>query len=215
MTVVVRPTHEMGEAELSASLFFCRSGSKEDAHAVGWIPAAAYRGATLQRRLLICYNNDDRVGYCLWKQRYDEICIYQIWVRNDARLILHGRALCDFLDNMPLERPARHVRLWCAEDLAANIFWKALGFNYHGWRHGPKRTSKRKHFLWIRPIVTCPASLLAAPTHELSAGRPSSTPPIPCPLHNAAARTVWPSRLAARGQAMLASPPAQLLLPAP
>ena len=152
--IEVRATHEMDPAEREDAIQFCGSGSNLEAYKVGWIPLAAYYGATLQKRLIVCYNNDDKVGYCLWQHSFGDIACYQIWVRPDARLILHGRAIVDRLNRIGYERNARLVRLWCGEDLAANTFWAALGFTNEGWRHGPKRTSKRRHLLWTQRITT-------------------------------------------------------------
>lgn len=151
--IEVLATHELNEQRLKQALLFCGSASKLEASKVGWIPFAAYQGAHDQGRILICFNNDDIVGFCLWQQRFDEVKIYQIWVRQDARLILHGRALCTELATRTIARRGRLIRLWCAQDLAANIFWHSLGFENRGWRWGPKRTSKRRHNLWVKSTL--------------------------------------------------------------
>lgn len=151
--IQVIPAHVLGPNALANALRFARAGSGTDADKVGWIPLAALRQGVVERRLHICYNNDDHVGYCFWQQRYDELKIYQIWVRQDARMILHGRALVDALEAEPRQRAARLVRLWCAEDLAANVFWEAIGFTKKGWRHSPHRTATRRHLLWVRPVT--------------------------------------------------------------
>lgn len=177
MPVQVIATHQMLPNELDDALKFCGSASKLDAHKVGWIPLAAYTGATKQRRVLICYNNGDKVGFCLWRHSFGDLAIYQIWVRPDARLILHGRAIVHELNTIGLERRARLIRLWCAEDLTANLFWRQIGFEEIGWRHGPKRTSTRRHLLWtqkIRPSLLelhtessdQPEELLYTPSHR-------------------------------------------------
>ena len=150
--IEVRATHELQPFELDDALKFCGSASKLEAYKVGWIPLAAYRGATLQRRLLICFNNEEKVGFCLWKHSFGDMAIYQIWVRPDARLILHGKAIVAKLHDIGQSLNCRLLKLWCAEDLAANIFWLQIAFEKKGWRHGPKRTSKRRHLLWTQRI---------------------------------------------------------------
>lgn len=121
-----------------------------DGHALGFLPVAAYWQANDAGRLLVLYNNGDAVGQLVWGMRSDTVQVYQIWVRHDARQILHGRALIDSLED--LLAPARPLRicLWCAEDLPANLFWQALGFHVVSWRHSPRRTSGRKHLFWRR-----------------------------------------------------------------
>jgi hypothetical protein len=76
----------------------------------------------------------------------------QIWVRRDARLIEHGRALIDHLEDAHARRlNAWQLRAWVAEDLEANLFWPQIGFVYRGWRWGPARRARR-HNLWTRPL---------------------------------------------------------------
>lgn len=168
--IELRATHELQPFELDDALNFCGSASKLEAYKVGWIPLAAYRGATLQRRLFICFNNNEKVGFCLWKHSFGDMAIYQIWVRPDARLILHGQAIVEKLHTIGRRKNCRLIKLWCAEDLAANVFWKQIGFEEKGWRHGPKRTSKRRHLLWTQRV----SPALAQPLAESNIEQPQS-----------------------------------------
>lgn len=187
--IQVLPAHVLGPNALAEALRFCKSGSGTDADKVGWVPLGALRQGVIERRLHICYNNADHVGYCFWQQRYDELKIYQIWVRQDARMILHGRALVDAIESEPRTRPVRITRLWCAEDLAANIFWEQVGFEKKAWRHSPRRTATRKHLLWVKPV----AAPLGRPQSPIAASPeivlPQSTTLQSCPQDNGAAHT--------------------------
>jgi len=165
MPIEVHAVHTLTPNAQADAIAFCGSGSKLEAYKVGWIPLAAYTGAIKQRRLLICTNNDDKVGFCMWRHSYGDLAIYQIWVRPDARLILHGRAIVLALHTIGTQRRARLLRLWCGEDLAANLFWEAIGFENNGWRHGPKRTSTRRHLLWTQRIMP---ELVARPRESVS-----------------------------------------------
>lgn len=178
---------------------------------VGWIPLAAYAGAHAQGRILVCYNNDDLVGFCMWAQKFDEVKIYQIWVREDARMILHGKALIGDLARRRINHRARLVRLWCAQDLSANLFWRALGFTFRGWRHGPKRTSKRRHYLWV--IDAQSAIWQSQPRVDTEPAK-TLVPTIPSPIllpSTAANGTAWPTHQEAPNPPTISLP--QALLP--
>ena len=125
-----------------------------DGNAIGFLPWGAYEDASRNNRLYSLFRNGDRVGFVLWSANQQrEIRILQIWVRKDARLIEHGRALVEHLHNTHARRlHAWQLRAWVAEDLAANLFWPQIGFSRVGWRWGPARRSRR-HNLWLRPIT--------------------------------------------------------------
>jgi len=126
----------------------CKHSCHVDGHALGFLPLSAYDHRHERGDLIAIYRNDDLVGYAMIGVNTSRECrILQIWVRPDARQITHGRALIHYIAKKKAE-PTHCwlLRLWCADDLPANIFWRALGFEYRGWRWG--RKLKRKHLLW-------------------------------------------------------------------
>lgn len=141
-------------------LSFCYSACRIDGECLGWLPKMAYDQAHQQGRIAAVYNNDDLVGFALWSVDCGQLRCLQVWVRRDARLLLHGKALVDFLDATARQLRCHVLRLWCAIDLAANHFWKALGFRYRGWRWGRAKNSRR-HALWSRS-VNCPIADMRA-----------------------------------------------------
>lgn len=128
-------------------LTFAASSHKIDGMCIGWLTAGAYVGAHNQGRLVACYNNADLVGYILWSCNRGIMCCFVVYVRRDARLLIHGRALVDWIIEEGARRGCTRVELWCAIDLAANLFWAALGFERVCWRWGRAKKS-RKHWLW-------------------------------------------------------------------
>jgi len=136
-------------------LQFCYSACRIDGECLGWLPKAAYDQAHQQGRIIALWNNDDLVGFALWSCDCGQLRCLQVWVRRDARLMLHGKAIVSRLDAIARARNCYRLRLWCAIDLAANHFWNALGFRYGGWRWGRAKNS-RKHALWLRPIHDWP-----------------------------------------------------------
>ena len=162
-TLVSTLTRDLDVSQQRAALLFCYSASKLDANSIGWLPKQAYDNRHERGELLTLYNNDDLVGFVLMSRPspYGELRCLQIWVRRDARMMIHGRALIDELDTIAEQRHCWLLRLWCAEDLAANLFWEALGFQKRGWRWGPAKTPRR-HNLWTRRVS--PSSQLPAAT---------------------------------------------------
>lgn len=132
-------------------LTFCYSACRLDGHALGWLPIAAYDEAHAQGRILALWNNDDLVAFCLFSTTQLELRCLQIWVRKDARLMVHGRALIDDLEARARRAGCWRIRLWCAIDLEANLFWRALHFRPITWRWG-RAHHGRRHVLWVRPI---------------------------------------------------------------
>lgn len=134
------------------ALLACYESHRVDGHCLGWLPRSAYNARHQEGQIYTCHNNGDHVGHCMW-QSHDQIAkIYMTWVRPDARLILHGRALVNAIEKTAALRGCKILSLWCAEDLAANYFWRALGFLNPSWRWGRGHTP-RKHLLWRRPIL--------------------------------------------------------------
>jgi len=139
------------ESGLKTARLLWGHATQRDAHSIGWLPWAAFDDAASKGRIITLHNNDDLVGFLVWSMnQLRELRCVQVWVRADARLILHGRALINELERIGTEQRCWIMRLWCGEDLAANLFWRALGFEKKNWRRG--RTDRRRHILWVRSI---------------------------------------------------------------
>lgn len=162
---------------------------KSDGHCIGWLPFAAYDDACESGRVLTLQRNDEQVGFALWSvSRELELRILQIWVRPDARMIENGRALVEAMIETAVARRCWRLRLWCAEDLAANIFWELLGFQRLVWRHG-RTHGGRRHWLWAqeinKPSITAVARRINSPSTSLGGSRGMT--PRPC---SSATRTI-------------------------
>lgn len=153
-TLVCTLTANLPEPRVREVILQCDHATRLDGHAIGWMPFVAWEKRHAWGDLLALHRNDDLVGWCMMSKvsGYQELRCLQIWVRPDARMIEHGRALVDELNRLAWDRGAIVLRLWCAEDLPANLFWKQLGFRYRGWRWG-KAKKGRRHALWMRRVV--------------------------------------------------------------
>jgi GNAT superfamily N-acetyltransferase len=145
-------TNELHDNVSAHVLTFCYSACRLDGHCLGWLPRAAYDQAHTTGRILALWNNDDLVGFCLFSTNLHELRCLQIWIRRDARLMVHGRALIDDLEARAKRAGCFRIRLWCAIDLEANLFWRALHFRPICWRFG-RAERGRRHVLWARPIT--------------------------------------------------------------
>jgi|DewCreStandDraft_4_1066084.scaffolds.fasta_scaffold24190_4 GNAT superfamily N-acetyltransferase len=176
-TLVCCLTNDLPEPRRTEAILFTATAWKSDrptgAAAIGFLPWDAYTHRDICGELLVLYRNQDLVAFCMLSKvsPFQELRCLQIWVRPDARMIEHGRALIRKLDDIAHQRGAITMRLWCAEDLAANLFWHQLGFEYRGWRWGQHKRARR-HLLWSRPVGTpLDRPVTADPPPELTPSR--------------------------------------------
>lgn len=178
--VEVTPSLALPEEKQRELLVFATSSVRVDSHSIGWLTTTAYIGAHNQGRMIACYNNSDLVGYIIWGRSNGTMRCYVVWVRNDARLLVHGRALVLAIEHQGRRMHCSRIDLWCATDLPANLFWRALGFEKKAWRWG-RGNSRRRHWLWRRAIAEHqPPQPTGEPQPLLALYRPS--PPAPRPL---------------------------------
>jgi ribosomal protein S18 acetylase RimI-like enzyme len=129
------------------------AASRKDARSIGWLPTSAFYTRCAEDGVVVCYRNADLVGWAMTgvSQARLVMKVYQIWVRPDARIVEHGRALMDHVYTKAAAASCFQVEAWVAEDLEANMFWSAIGFMRLNWRWG-RRTSTRRIFRWVTPV---------------------------------------------------------------
>jgi GNAT superfamily N-acetyltransferase len=124
---------------------------KKYAHQVGFLPMQALEANIERGNVSLALENDEPAAYLLGKGNYLRDphfgILYQTAVSYDARRRLLGTALVQhYIDNM--EPSARLIGLWCAQDIDANEFWNACGFEAIAARHGSRRKG-RIHIFWV------------------------------------------------------------------
>lgn len=129
---------------LEASKFLDFLQSKNN-HALGFLPFVALETAIEQGRVIRAYENGEPCGYMIRGKIREETRILQIVVADDARRIEHATALVEALKGLCNAARAHSISLHCAEDLPANQFWEAIGFQKIGKRLKNK-TGKRWQF---------------------------------------------------------------------
>ena len=139
---------------------------------VGFLPKQAYADYVLSKHAAVVVANDDPVGFMLFGSHGKHhlvrtpgtVPIMLCVVQPDARRILHGTSLVEYLLNHPATTHAATIALWCREDLPANKFWQELGFTPNGrrLRHRIRKPSIM-HNRWIMPIAAPIAAQLELP----------------------------------------------------
>jgi hypothetical protein len=132
---------------------------KMHSKAVGFMPTAQFEGHIAAGKVLIAEESAAMpVGYLLASDRYfkhDDVgIIYQMNVLPDRQ---RGFVAASLL-KAQFERSAYGCKLyccWCAQDLAANKFWEAMGFVPLAFRTGGTGSGKkpaRMHIFWQKRI---------------------------------------------------------------
>ena len=137
---------------------------------VGWMPTKSLEGKIEAGHVLVaqasglCDETTGQrpvpLGYCIASDRYfkrDDVgIIYQMNVAPGRQRGLIGATLL----KAQFERSAYGCKLyccWCAQDLAANQFWEAMGFVPLAYRAGSEKKS-RVHIFWQKRIRSADAS---------------------------------------------------------
>ena len=121
---------------------------------VGWMPTAQFEGKIKLGHVLIAESDGEPVGYCLGSDQYfkrDDVgIIYQMNVMPGKQRGFIGATLLKVM----FDRAAYGCKLfccWCAQDIAANKFWEAMGFVPLAFRAGSEKKS-RIHIFWQKRI---------------------------------------------------------------
>ena len=117
--------------------------AKTETDAVGFIPRCRYEkiasGDSPNETLILCFENEDPVGFCYATHRNYGTKIQQILVQDDARRAARATALVE-----KVTRPGDvFLSLRCGADLEeANLFWLSLGFQPLRQRGGGRRRNR-------------------------------------------------------------------------
>lgn len=134
---------------------------------IGFIPIGSLEKAERDGHLYAEYENGDMCGYLYFGGKYPQLKIYQACIQYDSRRREHGMNLIKKLIRYADMGGYESIALWCAADIEANLFWKAMGFVLSGSREGGKRRG-RKHNLWMFWLPQPKQILLFPPKEMLS-----------------------------------------------
>ncbi len=158
MGVSVRPGVE-------GDLAFIDDLQRMHSKAVGWMPTGQLEGHIAKGHVMVAEAPGSKeegsqadaiepIGYCIAVDKYfkreDTGIVYQMNVLPGRQRGLVGATLLKAMfDSWPYG--VRLCCCWCAQDLAANRFWEALGFVPLAFRAG-SRKKDRIHIFWQKPV---------------------------------------------------------------
>lgn len=153
--IQVRSTRQLTEKQAKELRKLWIKGVADDTHAVGFLPTSAFDTRANADDVISVYRNEDLVGWTLIAKSKSRAVmkLYQIWVRPDARIVEHGRALVDAVATRAIALRCHVIEAWVAEDLPACFFWLAIGFTTSNWKWG-RGKNPRKIFRWTTPPLT-------------------------------------------------------------
>ncbi len=130
---------------------------RTDTNAIGWLPTKVYDVRENAGDISALHRNGDCVGWVMATPSRSRgvMKVYQIWVRPDARIIEHGRALMLHVAQRAEKNHCYQIEAWVAHDLPANLFWESIGFTRKNWRHGKGRNN-RIHWRWCVELTKIP-----------------------------------------------------------
>lgn len=151
LDIVVASRNQLSDQKFAELRKLWIHGVHADTNAVGWLPTSVFDSRAKTNEVTAVYRDHDLVGWCLRGESLARkvLQIYQIWVRPDARIIEHGRALVDQVREHAIAKKCAYLEAWVAEDLEANFFWNAIRFHRTVWRWG-RGSSLRKIYRWVK-----------------------------------------------------------------
>ena len=125
--------------------------AKRNSEALSFIPTPQLENYAAKGQLLIQTENDEPCGFLVYGAGFPVMRVYQSCIQFDARRRENGMALVARLVAVAERRQCQGISLWCAQDLEANAFWSAAGFQLIGRREGGLRRG-RIHNHWLLPV---------------------------------------------------------------
>jgi hypothetical protein len=139
---------------VASDLAFIDSLQRMHSDGVGWMQTKALETKIERCEIIVAEQGGRQIGYCMGQDRYfkheDVGIIYQMNIVPGHQRGLVGATLL----KAQFERSAYGCKLyccWCAQDIAANRFWEAMGFIPLAFRAG-SRGKQRVHIFWQRRI---------------------------------------------------------------
>lgn len=127
---------------------YVRDLMEKNYEAVGFIPTPRLEQYVERGQILLQTENDEPCGYLAFGNGWPVLKVYQCCIQYDARRLDHATSLVARLIEVARLRGCTAISLWCADDLDANSFWRASGFQFGGQRDGGARRG-RKHNRWV------------------------------------------------------------------
>jgi len=109
-------------------LSYIDSLQRKNAEELSFYPKAVFEREIPNFRILLARINNDPVGYLYHGAFGSVLKIHQACIQYDARGYLYGAELIANLKRLADAANTASITLRCGSDIAANGFWRAMGF---------------------------------------------------------------------------------------
>ena len=127
--------------------------AKKHTDEIGFLPKATVEHYVRAGQVLLETEDGDPCGFLIFGNGWPRLKIYQACIQYDAQRRAHGLALVGRVIALASERGCDAVSLWCADDLPANEFWRAAGFQLLRSKPGGRRRERNLN-LWVYWLPT-------------------------------------------------------------
>lgn len=126
--------------------------SRRHTDALGFLPRPRLEQYAARGRLWLTHDAGDLCGFLVVGNGWPILNLYQLCIQRDAQRQTHGAALVTRAQAVAQQQGYSAVACWCASDLEANQFWRAMGFHCLGVRARPNRRQRHLHrwVWWVR-----------------------------------------------------------------
>lgn len=155
VSVFVMTVRLLRPDEWESAVKYADDLARKNSEALSFIPRPSIEEYARAGQLMLTTENDEPCGFLIHGDSWPQVRIYQACIQYDARRREHGMALVAALADKARAQGCTDVRLWCADDLDSNEFWRAAGFEYCAQRRGGRRRG-RKHNLWVLRLAQPP-----------------------------------------------------------
>lgn len=132
---------------------YCDDLAKRNSEALSFIPRPRLLEYAMRGQILAEYENGDLCGFAVIGRGSDWLHVYQCCIQYDARRIYHGLNLVAQIEAVAMTRGLQGISLRCADDLPANAFWLAAGFEKVAVLPGGVRRGRTIN-VWQRTLVS-------------------------------------------------------------
>jgi len=113
---------------------------KKNAEDLSFYPSAVFERELINKRILLASVNGEPAGYLYHGSLASKtLKIHQACIQYDLRGYLYGAELVKWLITIGQVAHSNEISLRCGSDIAANGFWKAMGFNCQSVTQGGAR----------------------------------------------------------------------------
>jgi len=105
---------------------------KKNAEELAFYPSQVFEREVDNFRVLLARVNNEPAGYIYHGALTEQVKIHQACIEYDLRGQLYGAALVRHLIDLVQAYDGLSITLRCGSDIAANGFWKAMGFYCQG-----------------------------------------------------------------------------------